>query len=209
MTKVLKLFFFLSSIAFLGACSSKDSPLIEQVPCEDGIQNRTETGLDCGGECKECPDFQPITSRFFLQFERSGVPQVYQEDFPYFEGGLTAFPLLNYEWGGLLNFQGDPEVLEGKYLSFNREDETYVEIMAFNGQNKVLSSAYPPNQSGSNCFIRKVDLIDTLITGIADTTINYIYSVKGDFNCRISNTEFTDVDTLNKGKFSLRITVIK
>jgi hypothetical protein len=208
MTKVLKII-YLSSIVFLGACSSKDSNLINQVPCEDGIQNRTETGLDCGGECEECPDFQPITSRFYLQFERSGTPQVYQEDSPYFEGNLTAFPLLNYEWGGLLNFQGDPEILEGKYLSFNREDEEYIEIMAFNGQNKVLSSAYPPNQSGSNCFIRKVDLIDTLITGIADTTINYIYSVKGDFNCRISNTDFTDVDTLNKGKFSFRITIIK
>ena len=199
----------LFSLLIFVACSTKNSSPLSIEPCEDGIQNRTETGLDCGGECSECPDLQPIFSRFYLQFEKSDSVQVFQTDAPYFEGNLTAFPMLNYKWGGLINFVGDPKLLEGKFLSFNNQDDEYAEIMAFIGQNKVLSSAYPPNQSGSNCYIRRVDLIDTLITGIADTTINYIYAIKGDFNCRISNTDFSDVETLNKGKFSLRITVSK
>ncbi|MBX7182623.1 MAG: hypothetical protein K1X82_10950 [Bacteroidia bacterium] len=208
MTKIIFLFAVISSLLLLSCNKNNNNPLNENT-CTDGIQNRSETGVDCGGECLECPNLDSIYSRFYLQFKKANQNLVYQSNYPYFEGNLTAFPLQSYQWGALLNFYGDPKSLEGKSLSFNSESAEYIEIVAFNGQNKVLSSAYPPNQSGSNCFIRKVELVDTLITGIADTTINYIYTVKGDFNCRVSNTDYSTVDTLNYGKFSLRIAIIK
>ena len=84
MTQVFKIF-FLSSLIFLAACSTQNDDLMIEEPCEDGIQNRTETGLDCGGECKECPDLEPITSRFYLQFERAGLAQVYQDQIVWVE----------------------------------------------------------------------------------------------------------------------------
>lgn len=49
-------------LLFAVACESKDTP-VPHVPvlnCEDGIQNGNETSVDCGGDCKPCPDSNGI-----------------------------------------------------------------------------------------------------------------------------------------------------
>lgn len=207
--KHLQLFYSLSLLSMLFACTADDGDTIKPDLCKDGIQNRTETGVDCGGDCIECPDLGQVTDKYFFQFKRGDTAVFLENDFPYFVGTTTAFPPIGYKWGAEIIYAGDVMDLAGKYISFKEEYTPRIEIMYFDEKNKILSSAYPPSQSGSNCYIRSVELADTLITGIANPVTNYIYKVKGEFNCRISNTNNTYTDTLTYGKFALRITVQK
>lgn len=58
---------FLSSFVIaalvLGSCSKDDSSDPVAVTCNDGIQNGTETGVDCGGSCEPCA----------MQVEKDGI----------------------------------------------------------------------------------------------------------------------------------------
>ena len=42
-----------ASLFVLYGCPQDDPPFID--PCEDGIQNFGESGIDCGGDCCPCP----------------------------------------------------------------------------------------------------------------------------------------------------------
>jgi hypothetical protein len=211
----MKLIPFLAASVFLlifittKSCKDKNDNPAPTDLCSDGKRNRTESGVDCGGECKECPLLAPVNSNYFFQFKLGDSIVSLENNFPFFVGNLTAFPPLGYKWGADLTYQGKVEDLAGKFISFKPNDMPHIEIMYFTDQNKILSTAYPPSQSGANCYIRSVTLVDTLVTGIANPTTNYLYSVKGDFNCRIANTSNSYTDTITYGKFSLRIAIQK
>lgn len=202
-----KIFLFLAIItASFQSCKDKTEAPTPVDICEDGKQNRSETGIDCGGECAECPDLGPINTAFYFQFKLNDSIILLENNYPYFEDNITAFPPQGYKWGANLVYSGKLQDLEGQSLSFKEDATPHIEIMYFNEQNKTLSTAYPPSQSGANCYIRSVKLLDSLITG---SVVNYKYIVKGDFNCRISNTANTYTDTITYGKFAIRITLKK
>ncbi|EDM44674.1 hypothetical protein SCB49_13920 [unidentified eubacterium SCB49] len=58
------------------ACGSDDDNIIEQVTCDDGIQNGDETGIDCGGtECEPCVTALDFSGDF-VQEDASGRPGI-------------------------------------------------------------------------------------------------------------------------------------
>lgn len=59
------------------ACEDADdfNNIIEQVSCNDGIQNGDETGVDCGGICPECLDGLDF-SGVYVQQDIAGRPAI-------------------------------------------------------------------------------------------------------------------------------------
>ena len=48
---------FLSGFLFV-SCLNNDTDV---ATCSDGIQNGTETGVDCGGDCQPCADLSVLS----------------------------------------------------------------------------------------------------------------------------------------------------
>ena len=49
--------FLLSGFLFV-SCLDNDTDV---ATCSDGIQNGTETGIDCGGDCQPCADLSVLS----------------------------------------------------------------------------------------------------------------------------------------------------
>ena len=51
---IISLMLGLSTLAFVTSCTDDDTIPTNEPTCSDGIQNGTETGVDCGGTCTPC-----------------------------------------------------------------------------------------------------------------------------------------------------------
>ncbi|MGB8705427.1 MAG: hypothetical protein WCD31_10390 [Gillisia sp.] len=59
MKKVLFTGLSIAALIFTGCSNSNDAPIEQLASCTDGIQNGTETAVDCGGACSPCSNPNP------------------------------------------------------------------------------------------------------------------------------------------------------
>ncbi|MEO8146147.1 MAG: hypothetical protein ABI723_00855 [Bacteroidia bacterium] len=204
-------------LTFLSACKKNDSsdssnPTPTPNYCADGVQNNGETGIDCGGTCTSCANAFNFTLPFYLQFKNNGSYTHFQDSVPQYSQttnngntiAQTAFSLLfNSTHAVEIKFAGAVSSLAGKSLSLNYTTVPSAKVIFFDGSgNELYTSEMTSNQTGSNFYVESVTLVSSYTWG--SFTID-IYSVKGNFNCKVSDAGQTVLKDLNYGKFSLKV----
>ena len=205
---------FFSALVLSGCKKTEDTlppPVIDY--CTDGIQNNGETGVDCGGTCDPCADAFNYTLPFYIQFrENSGSFVYFQDDDPQHSIRTTAgvtlaetyfSPAFNVTHGFAIRFTGKLEDLAGKSLSFDFNELPSAKMIFFDSNgDEYRTSENWSDQSKSNCYIESVTLVDS--EQYSSFTV-YRYAAKGNFNCKVSDSNGTSNGILAYGKFSIML----
>lgn len=211
--------FLASTLSVFWGCK-KENKDEEPQPnyCSDGIQNSGETGVDCGGTCIPCGNAINFSKNYYLQFKENGgsAYTYFQADQPqYMQSGTsiveaqTEFSLgFNSTHAFVLRYSGSPTLLAGKTVSFNYGSAPSAKMIFFDSNGNVdRSSSNVTDQAESNCHIESVTLLET--NPVVGTKKEYVYSVKGNFNCKVAKSNGSGSSMLSYGKFSLRVVEIK
>ena len=160
--------------------------------CSDGVQNGTETGVDCGGDCVPC-----ASTDYYFEISYGGNDYYYDIDL--FQAGNTSYD----EFGGIVpesNSLGDalwlvfdfPDtvknvvpLLEGHRINFIGSDDTQPEVEITHALNDELM--FSKNGLDSDNYY--VDVSEVVYLRNEFGLFNFdIYSVKGTFVTKIENS---------------------
>ena len=203
----------IASMILLDGCKKEDEAETPTVNyCIDSIQNNGETGTDCGGSCVTCINATTWLQPFYMQFkDNGGAFEYWQQDDPSYTGNMshdtsymeTGFGIFQSMYGFAVRYAGNPTLLAGKKLSFNFNAVPSAKMIFYdNSNNELRTSVHVSDQSGSNCYIDSVVLVSTE-PWLGAT--RYIYAARGNFNCKVSESNGNNPSSVTYGKFSIRL----
>jgi hypothetical protein len=190
---------------------------IDPPTCNDGIQNRDEEGVDCGGSfCPACPP--PPPANVYINFTLNGNAYNFNSPTNTNNSGTSGLPFYVFSSGGLNSAQvegtikihfyqnnsvtlADFQSMIGVPYPFNTpgsDNFAEVEVTIPNGTTYVSANA-GNNASNSSLVVLGVTVQSSATTGgnLVET-----YRVRGIFNCEVTDGGGSS-SSLTNGNFEL------